>query len=104
MDRVLDTLASKGPTPAELERAKRRIRLSVLSDLELLNGHGGESGRAGTLLRLEQYLGDPGYLPKWLAALDAVKASDVQRAVREQLGRDARVVAVTRPAEKKEKP
>jgi zinc protease len=104
MDRVLEALAEKGPTPGELERAKRRIRLAILSDLELLNGHGGESGRAGTLLRLEQYLGDPGYLPKWLAALDAVTAPDVQRAVREQLGRDARVVVVTRPVEKKEKP
>jgi zinc protease len=100
MDRVLETLATKGPTPAELERAKRRIRLSVLSDLELLNGHGGESGRAGMLLRFEQYTGDPGYLPKWLAALDAVSASDVAKAVRDHLKRDARVVVVTRPAEK----
>jgi zinc protease len=104
MDRVLDALADKGPTAAELERAKRRIRLSVLSDLELLNGHGGESGRAGTLLRLEQYLGDPGYLPKWLAAIDAVSASDVERAVKNELKRDARVVVVTRPVEKKAKP
>lgn len=104
MDRVLDALATKGPTAAELERAKRRIRLDVLSDLELLNGHGGESGRAGMLLRFEHYLGDPGYLSKWLAAIDAVTASDVQRVVREQLKRDARVVVVTRPAEKKERP
>jgi predicted Zn-dependent peptidase len=56
------------------------------------------------LLRFEQYLGDPGYLPKYLAALDAVSADDVKRTVREQLGRDARVVVVTRPSEKKEKP
>lgn len=104
MDRVLEALASKGPTPAELERAKRRIRLSLLSDLELLNGHGGESGRAGMLLRFEQYLGDPGYLPKYLAALEAVTPDDVKRAVREQLGRDARVVVVTRPSEKKAGP
>ena len=104
MDRVLDALASKGPTEAELERAKRRIRLSVLSDLELLNGHGGESGRAGMLLRFEHYLGDPGHLPKWLAAIDAVTASDVKRVVREQLKRDARVVVITRPAEKKVRP
>jgi zinc protease len=104
MDRVLEALGTKGPTPAELDRAKRRIRLSMLSDLELLNGHGGESGRAGMLLRFEQYLGDPGYLPKYLAALDAVSANDVKRSVREQLARDARVVVVTRPNEKKEKP
>ncbi len=104
MDRVLEGLATKGPTPAELDRAKRRIRLSVLSDLELLNGHGGESGRAGLLLRFEQYLGDPGYLPKYLAALDAVTDADVKRAVREQLAREARVVVVTRPSDKKGKP
>jgi zinc protease len=104
MDRVLDALASKGPTQAALERAKRRIRLSVLSDLELLNGPGGESGRTGMLLRFEHYLGDPEYLPKWLAAIEAVTASDVQRVIREQLKRDARVVVITRPAEKKERP
>jgi predicted Zn-dependent peptidase len=52
------------------------------------------------LLRFEQYKGDPGFLPKWLAALDAVTAADVQRSAREQLKRDARVVVVTRPAEK----
>jgi zinc protease len=100
MDRVLDTLAQMGPTPAELERAKRRIRLSMLSELERLNGHGGESGRAGTLLRLEHYTGDPGGLPKWLATLEGVTAGDVQRGVREQLKRDARAVVVTRPAAK----
>jgi zinc protease len=104
MDRVLDALASKGPTAAELDRAKRRIRLEVLSDLELLNGHGGESGRAGTLLRFEQYLGDPGFLPKWLAAIEAVTIDDVKRVVRDELKREARVVVVTRPAEKKERP
>jgi zinc protease len=100
IDRVLDALAQKGPSAAELERAKRRIRLSVLSELELLNGHGGESGRAGMLLRLEHYTGDPGFLPKWLATLDAVSANDVQRVVREQLKRDARVVVMTRPSAK----
>jgi predicted Zn-dependent peptidase len=56
------------------------------------------------LLRFEHYLGDPGYLSKWLAAIDAVTASDVQRAVREQLKREARVVVITRPAEKKVRP
>jgi zinc protease len=100
MDRVLDELARKGPTAPELERAKRRIRLSFLSELELLNGHGGESGRAGTLLRLEHYTGDPGFLPKWLAMLDGVTAADVQKAVREHLKREARVVVVTRPSQK----
>jgi len=104
MERVLDAFASRGPTAAELERAKRRLRLSVLSDLELLNGRGGESGRAGMLLRFEHYLGDPGYLPKWLAALDAVTASDVKRALSEHMKKDARAVVVTKPAEKKGKP
>ena len=100
MERVLESLAQKGPTAEALDRAKRRIRLSVLSDLELLNGHGGESGRAGSLLRLEHYTKDPGFLGKWLATLEAVTATDVQRTVREQLKRDARAVVVTRPAAK----
>ena len=97
LDGVLAALQKTGPTPAELERAKRRILVDVLSDLELLNGSGGESGRAGLLQRFDQYTGDPGYLPKWLKQIESVQASDVQRVVRESLRPEARVVVVTEP-------
>lgn len=97
MDAVLAGLAERGPTTNELERAKRRILLNVLENLELLNGPGGESGRAGILQRFEFYLGDPGYLPKWVAAVKAVTAADVQRVVKEHLAPARRVVVVTEP-------
>ena len=105
IDRVLDGVIEKPPTAAELMRAKRRIVLEVSSSLELLNGPGGESGRAGMLQRFDHYLGDPGYLPKWLAAIDAVTADDVVRVVKQYMAKDARVTVVTRPnAAKKEQP
>ena len=98
MDAVLEGLARRGPTERELLRAKRRIVLGVLENLELLNGPGGESGRAGLLQRMNHYVGDPGYLPKWVKALESVTAADVQRVLREHLTASRRVVVVTEPA------
>lgn len=95
LDAVLSGLAKAGPTTAELERAKRRILVDVLSDLELLNGSGGESGRAGLLQRFDQYTGDPGYLPQYLAQIREVSAADVQRVVKDSLKPEARVVVLT---------
>jgi zinc protease len=95
LDAVLTELAKNGPTAAELARAKRRILVDVLSNLELLNGPGGDSGRAGLLQRFDHYTGDPGYLPKWLAQIEQVSAADIQHVVREQLKPEARVVVVT---------
>ena len=97
LDAVLSALGKDGPTAAELERAKRRILVDVLSNLELLNGPGGDSGRAGLLQRFDQYTGDPGYLPKWLSEIEQVRREDVQRAVRESLNPTLRVVVVTEP-------
>ncbi len=95
LDAVLAALAKSGPTKAELERAKRRILVDMLSDLELLNGPGGESGRAGLLQRFDQYTGDPGYLPKYLAQIEKVSGADVQRVVKDLLKPEARVVVIT---------
>jgi len=98
LDAVLGGLAKSGPTPAELARAKRRISVETLSNLELLNDPGGESGRAGLLQRFDQYTGDPGYLPQWLSQLDHVNPSDVEHVLRDILKPEARVVVVTEPA------
>jgi len=98
LDRVLSELEKNGPTAAELARAKRRILVGTLSSLELLNGPGGDSGRAGLLQRFHQYTGDPGYLPKWLAQIEQVSAKDVQRAIKQSLRPEARVVVITEAA------
>jgi len=97
IDEVVSSLEKKGPTDAELDRAKRRLKLEVLGDLQRLDGGGCESGRAGTLQRLNHYLGDPGKLPDYIAGIDRVTAADVQRAVRTFLPRSARVIVTTRP-------
>ncbi len=94
---VLEGLGRQGPTAQELDRAKRRILLNVLSNLELLNGPGGESGRAGILQRFDHYKSDPGYLPNWVAAIAQVSAADVQRVVGAYLGPNHRVVVITEP-------
>jgi predicted Zn-dependent peptidase len=97
LDAALSRLGSAGPKPAELDRAKRRIRLHVLTDLQRLDGDGGESGRAGTLQRMNEYLGDPGKLPAYVERMNAVSADDVKRAVRQYLTPAARVVITTLP-------
>jgi zinc protease len=96
---VIKKLGDAGPTEAELDRAKRRIRLQLLDDLQRLDGHGGESGRAGTLQRLNHYLGDPGKLGAYVARVSSVSAADVKRVVTEHLVKAGRVVVTTRPEE-----
>jgi zinc protease len=98
LDGVIDGLKTTPPSAEELARAKRRTFLAIASDLEQLNGHGGESGRAGMLQRFDHYLGDPGYLQKWLAAIDAVTPEDVSRVVKQYMTREGRVTVITRPS------
>jgi zinc protease len=98
LDAVLSGLEKNGPSAAELARAKRRILVGALSSLELLNGPGGESGRAGLLQRFDQYTGDPGYLPKWLSQIEQVHGKDVQRVIKQWLRPEARIVVVTEAA------
>jgi zinc protease len=97
LDKALEAFAAKGPTPAELERAKRQIRLHVLTDLQRLDGDGGESGRAGTLQRLNEYTGDPGKLPEYIKRMNAVTAEDVKRVVKQYLNPTTAVVITTVP-------
>jgi len=97
LDASIQALGAKGPTVTELDRAKRRIRLRVLTDLQRLDGSGGESGRAGVLQRMNHYLGDPGKLGEYIARIDAVTAEDVRRVVHDDLAPAGRVVITTRP-------
>jgi zinc protease len=98
VDDIVARLSTDGPTGPELDRAKRRIRLHVLTDLQRLDGDGGESGRAGTLQRFNHYAGDPGKLGEYISLVSAVTPEDVKRAVRTYLSPAARVVVTTRPA------
>ena len=95
---ALVELEQKGPAATELERAKRRILVDVQSNLQLLNGPGGESGRAGLLQRFNHYLGNPGYLSELMASIERVSSADVQRVVRQHLTPSARLAVITLPA------
>src|SRR5690606_2650860 len=71
------TLATNGPSDAELTRAKTAFKLELASELQYLNASGGDGGRAGWLQRLNHYLDNPGALPGWVAAHDAVSTDAV---------------------------
>lgn len=100
LSEALAKLEKSGPTPVELDRAKRGILVATLKSLELLNGGSGESGRAGLLQRFQHYTGDPGYLPRWVEQIEKVTAGDVQRVLREHLSAAKRVTVVTQPKPK----
>jgi zinc protease len=97
LEAALAKLGTAGPAAADLDRAKRRIRLHVLTDLQRLDGDGGESGRAGTLQRMNEYQGDPGKLPAYVERMSAVSADDVKRVVKQYLAPTARVTITTIP-------
>jgi zinc protease len=97
IDRVLGELGERGPDPAELERARRRLLVETLQALQLLNGPGGASGRAGSLQLFNHYLGDPGFLDQYLERVARLSPADIGQAVRRLLSPGARAVVVTRP-------
>src|SRR5262249_60865855 len=61
IDQELDKMRSQGPTQAELERARNVIETRIITGLERLGGFGGLADR---LNQYNQFLHDPGYLPK----------------------------------------
>jgi zinc protease len=92
------------PTEAELQRAKKRILLSTIRDLQSLNGRGGESGRAGQLQRFNQYWGDPGAIRDWYQQIWKVSASDISEAVAKWLVATHQITVITRPVQKGTQP
>jgi zinc protease len=99
VDEVLERLTKEGPTDDALARAKAGIELRTRTMLQLLNGGGGESGRAGVLQRFNHYLGDPGKLGNYMQRLLAVTKEDVRQVVASQLPANARAIVVTVPKE-----
>jgi zinc protease len=93
----VESLASKGPSAAELERARNTIEAGKIRNLERLGGFG---GIADMLDYYNQYLGDPGYLPKDIARYDAVTAASVQKFAAATLGQNQRVVIDCIPGKK----
>jgi zinc protease len=94
---ALNQVVTSPPTAAEMMRAKRRLALEYAHDLEILNGHGGESGRAGLLQRFDHYLEDPSAISTWQTRLNQVTSKDVVHAVKTYLDPERRITVITRP-------
>ena len=88
IDAELDRLAAEGPTQDEVDRARNQIERALYARLQRVGG------RADTLNSYNQYTGDPGYLSKDIERYARVTPADVQRAVREHLSKNARVVVL----------
>ena len=95
VDAEIARLAADGPTAAEVERARNQIERSLYQGLQKVGG------RADQLNMYNQYLGDPGFLPKDIERYTRVTAADVQRVVRDTLRPNARVVILAVRGEKK---
>jgi zinc protease len=88
VDEQLQLLRKNGPDDKEVARARNTIETAMLARLEKVGGE----GLANQLNQYNQYLGDPGYLPKDIERYRQVTAADVKRVIDAQLASTARVV------------
>jgi zinc protease len=93
----LEKLRAKGPTQAELDRARNLVETRMITGLERLGGFGGLADR---LNQYNQYLHDPGYLPKDLERYDRATTADLRRIADEKLKTSARVVVYGVPGDR----
>ncbi len=91
MDQEIARLAATPPSEDELTRAKKMLEVTLLEGLE------GLVARADQLAAYDFYTGDPNYLDRDLAQLEAVTADAVTAAVARWLRPDGRVVMVVSP-------
>jgi len=90
-------LQADGPTQKEVDAAKATQLTRKISGLQRLGGFGGV---ADTLDSYNQYTGDPGYLPKDIAATQAVTIASAKAAVAKYLTKDSAVVVFCVPGKK----
>jgi zinc protease len=91
------SLQSDGPTQPELDRARTVDVTGKIIGLQRLGGFGGV---ADTLDRYNQFLDDPGYLPKDIARYQAATISSVKQVASQYLGKDQSVVVNCVPGKK----
>jgi zinc protease len=90
-------LQADGPTAKEVEAAKATELTRKISGLQRLGGFG---GIADTLDQYNQYTGDPGYLPKDIAATQAVTVASAKAAAVKYFTKDSAVVVYCVPGKK----
>jgi len=93
----LERLRAEGPTQAELDRARNVVETHAITSLERLGGFGGLADR---LNQYNQFLHDPGYLPKDLARYDHATTADLKQIAGEKLTTSSRVVVYGLPGER----
>ncbi len=93
----LAKLQATGPTTEELEAAKAGALTGKIAGLQRLGGFGGV---ADTLDRYNQYTGDPGYLPKDVAAEESITLAEAKSAANKYLTKDSAVVVYCVPGKK----
>ena len=90
-------LQAEGPTAQEVEAAKALSLTRKITGLQRLGGFG---GIADTLNEYNQFTGDPGYLPKDIATLEAVTANSARLSAAKYLTKDSAVVVYCVPGKK----
>jgi zinc protease len=88
----IDRLQKEGPTKEEVEAAKATELSEKITGLQRLGGFGGV---ADTLNRYNQYTGNPGYLGKDIAAIDAVTPESTRAVVQKYFTKSSAVVVYT---------
>ena len=96
-DKEIALLREKGPTQAELDGARAELLTNKIRGLQRLGGFGGV---ADMMDRYNQYLGDPGYLPKDIARYQAVTTASVREIGQKVFGNNQRVVVYAVPGKK----
>ncbi len=91
-DKVVAELQQTPPTAREIERARNMLVTMTVGALQNIGGFG---GKADTLNRYNQYIGDPGYLAKDLARYEAVTPAAIQSLAKTLLGREQRATVIT---------
>ena len=93
----LQRLQQEGPTTQEIEAYKSSTLTDTISGLQRLGGFGGV---ADTLNAYNQYTGDPGFLPKDLAMVEAVTRESGKVAAAKYFASDAAVIVSCVPGDK----
>ena len=97
VDEEMDTLRKAPPTERELQRFLNQTEASFFNRMESVGGFGGKADQLNGYFVLT---GDPDYFAEDLARYRALRAADVQAAVREWLPADRRLEFSVVPAPK----
>jgi zinc protease len=97
IDKEIALLREQGPTQAELDGTRTESLTTQIRGLQRLGGFGGV---ADMMDRYNQYLGDPGYLPKDIARYQAVTTDSVRAIGQKVFGKNQRVVVYAVPGKK----